>query len=269
MILKSINMPALRKISKLLALALFSLLLYGCGNQADPVRNSGFLPSASLMHKTDVVPVQRVWKNPKLKNADYTKIIVKPVNTNYQLPKTDKENNNIRTMLDEENQDMADFAKYTEEAFKKAIQEDKNKKFQLVTQPGPHTLVLELALVKVVPGKPVIGALKNAANLTPIGAMIMPLKMGKQGYTDSPMQASVAIEGRLTDSLTGEYFVMFADRRKQKTAVFNANDFTAYGNLRQIVDSWANGFVTAANKRPLETGEKYEDNSSPINIINY
>jgi len=172
-------------------------------------------------------------------------------------------------MLDEEKQDMADFAKYTEDAFKKAIKEDPNKRFQLVDKPGPNTLVLEIALVKVVPGKPIKGALKNAANLTPIGAIIMPLKMGKQGYTDSPGQASVAIEGRLTDSRTGEYFAMFADRRKQKTAVFNANDFTAYGNLRQIVDEWANGFVIISNKRPLETGEKYEDNSSPINIINY
>lgn len=263
------RLKPIKTISRLLAVTFFSMLFYGCGNQADPVRNSGFLPSADLMHKTDLVPVQRVWRSHKLKSTDYNKIIVMRINTDYQLPRTDAEKNNIRTMLDEEKQDMADFAKYTEDAFKKAIKEDPNKRFQLVDKPGPNTLVLEIALVKVVPGKPVKGALKNAANLTPIGAIIMPLKMGKQGYTDSPGQASVAIEGRLTDSQTGEYFAMFADRRKQKTAIFNANDFTAYGNLRQIVDGWANGFVLISNKRPLETGEKYEDNSSPINIINY
>lgn len=257
------------RVSKFFALAVFSTVLYGCGNQADPVRNSGFLPSADLMHKNDLVPVQRVWKNPKMKNTDYNKIVVMPINTSHQLPQTDTEKNNIRSMLDAEKQDMIDFAQYTEEAFKKAIREDKNNRFQLVEQAGPNTLVLELAIVKAVPGKPIIGALKNASNLTPIGAIIMPIKMAKQGYTESSMQASVAIEGRLTDSQTGEYFAMFADRRKQKTAVFNANDFTAYGNLRQIVDLWASGFVTALNKRPLETGAKIEDSTSPINIINY
>ncbi|RLD12030.1 MAG: hypothetical protein DRI44_02095 [Chlamydiae bacterium] len=46
------------------------------------------------------------------------------------------------------------FADYTAEALKKAVKED--DKLKLVNKPGPNTIILELALVKVVPGKPIL-----------------------------------------------------------------------------------------------------------------
>lgn len=257
------------KLPRFLFLLSFTVLLCGCRNQAEPVDNSGFLPNAELMGKNDLVPVHRIWQNADMKSADYKKIMVMPVCTEWQMQNSSLEKKNIRSMLNQDQQDIEDLALYTQNAFRKAIKEDPDKRFELATQAGEKTLLLKIAFVKVVPGKPVLGTLKNVSNLTPVGAALIPLKMGVMGYADTAMQSSMAIEASLTDSQTGRNFIMFADRKKQKTAIFNANDFTAYGNLRQLVDIWSKDFLTLLKKQPLETGEKMEDENSGITIINY
>jgi len=241
-----------------------AVILASC--EASPVQDTKFLPQPEMMKKYDMVPVQKMWRDPNLKASDYTKIIVMPVYTKDQLPYSSMETMNIRTWMDDQDQDVADFAHYMEVAFKKAIL--KSKRVKLVDKPGPNTMVLELNLVKVVPGKPVLGALGNLSNLTPIGFLLSPIKMGAGATTDSPMKSSVAIEGKIYDSLSKKMLVMFADREKQQTAFFNLNDFTAYGNAEQIADEWAKQFVECIDKRPIETGTKIEKDSN-VGIISY
>ncbi len=257
------------KTSILSALALsaagMALILSGCAD-AEPVKDTAFLPKPEMMKKYDMIPVQKMWKAPDAKGSDYDKIIIMPVYTKDQLPYSSMETMNIRTWMDDQDQDVAEFAKYMEDAFKKAVHA--GKRVKLVDKPGPNTMVLELNLVKVVPGKPVLGALKNLSNLTPIGFLIAPIKMGVGASTDSPMQASVAIEGKIYDSESKKMLFMFADREKQTTAFFNLNDFTAYGNPKEIADEWAKQFVECLDKRPLETGTKIEKKTN-VGIIDY
>lgn len=246
--------------------AMAGMLLSGC--ETAPVQDSGFLEKPEMMKKYEMFPVQRAWRDPDMKALDYDKMIVRPVFTQSQVPKSGLETANMRTWLDQEDSDTAEFAKYMENAFREALK--KSKRIKLVEKPGPGTMVLELNLVKVVPGKPVLGAVRNLSNLTPIGFMVAPLKMGASSATDSPMQASVAIEGRICDSLTHKTLAMFADREKQNTAFFNLNDFRAYGNPKQIIDEWAAQFVEILDKRPLETGEKVDASPDATHLlINY
>ncbi|OGV51599.1 MAG: hypothetical protein A2017_08360 [Lentisphaerae bacterium GWF2_44_16] len=255
---------------KFICAAVSALILAGgCSNPAKPVPDSGFLEHPQMMKHCDLLPIHEVWKDPSFKNANYDKIMIMPVYTKKQLPKSWLERNNMRTWLDVEDQDTADFAKYTEDAFKTALKENKNNRFKLVDKPGPGVLVLELALVKIVPGKPAIGTLKNLSNLTPIGFILVPIKMTKQANTESPMESSVAIEGRIRDGATGKVIAMFKDRKKQETAFFNLDDFRAYGNLKDIMEEWARQFVMVLNKAPLDKGVKYENDNIPVKVINY
>ena len=237
--------------------------LYGC--KAAPVeKETSFLPNPEKLQDTKGGAVQKVWKDPNINLLSYDKVIVVPVFTEDQLQKSWLERNNIRHMLGDDDKDLLEFAKYTENAFKKAIAAD--RRLSLVTKPGPKTLILELALVKVVPGKPIIAALGNLSNLTPFGVLLVPLKVGAKASADSPMQASVAIEGIVRDSQTKKVIGMFADREKQKAAVFNFNDFRAYSNLKQIVDEWAMQFVEAMNRKPDDPRIKDSKVFVPVNF---
>jgi hypothetical protein len=243
-----------------------ALLLCGC-ESSKPVPNSGFLKNPELMKPNQTVGVQRVWKDPSAKMLSYDKIIVRPVRTDFMVERTDREKRNIRSIMGVEKDDVAEFAKYTENAFKKTIAKGPCR-LKLAEEPGPGTLALEIAFVKIVPAKPFVNAAKTVLSCNPIGACFIPIKYAAKGMTDSPAQASLAIEGRIVDSETGDILVMFAQRNKELTAILNVQDFSAYGNLEEIVDNWAKKFVEAANKRPLETGEKIEADSN-FTIINF
>lgn len=243
-----------------------TLLMLLCGCAATPAPDSGFLKDSHKMKPTEALPVQKVWVAPDTSIADYDKILIKPVFTKKQVKKTFMENMNIYTYLSHENRNTREYAAYLKNAFTKAV--TKSKRFQLARKPGPKTMILELALVKVVPGKPVLGTIKNLGRLSPVGFILSPVTMGIDATSDSAMQSSVAIEGQILDSVTGKPVAMFADRRKQKTVFFNTKDFRPYGNPEQIADEWAADFVKVLETRPLTTGKKVESKSS-LGVINY
>ncbi|HBC88018.1 MAG TPA: hypothetical protein DCZ94_13790 [Lentisphaeria bacterium] len=251
--------------------ALSCLVSVFAGCEAEPVKPAGFAQNAGMMKHCDLVPLDKVWKDPSFNSKNYNSIMVVPVFTKAQLDKSWMEDANIRTWMDEEKQDVKDFALYTEKAFRKAVQNSKN--YKLAEKPGPNTLIFELALVKVVPEKPVIGTAKNLATpiIAPFRLMalaVAPARTAVSSQTDSPMQASVAIEGNIRDSMTKKVVASFADREKQTSAIFNFEDFRAYGNLEQIVDEWARQFMEIMDKRPLQTGVKVEDQRPNMTIIN-
>lgn len=244
-------------------------LFSGCN--AEPEKPSGFIPNPQAMKKYELLPYQKAWKSQNFTASNYNEIMVVPVFTRDQFDKTWMENANIRTWMDEESSDTKAFAQYTETAFKNAVKNSKN--YKLVDKPGPQTLILELALVKIVPGKPVVGAAKNLAAPV-IGAFrlmalaIAPVRTAVSASTDSPMQASVAIEGVIRDSLTKKVVATFADREKQESAIVNLKDFTAYGNLEQIVDIWAKEFLEILDRHPLETGIPVEGSKPGVKLLN-
>lgn len=244
-----------------------SLLCGGCGSSSGSNEVTDFVPDKGHLKKYDVIPLDGVWRNPATANKTYTSIMVEPVFTKDALKNRSwMERNNMRTWMEAEDKDVAQFAKYTENSFKKAISKCKNLK--LVDKAGPKTLMLELSLVKIVPGKPVMGALGNLGSLTPVGLILAPVKVGANAASDSPMKASAAIEGVIRDSETKEVVATFVDRRKEVAAFFNAEDFTAYGNLEQIVDEWARIFAECIDKRPLATGTKIE-RESKVKAVNF
>lgn len=228
-----------------------------CSCEAKPAPDSGFLDNSERMSHDERLPVQRVWKDPDVKMLDYDKIIVRDVRVDWQIERNKRERRNYRNRLGLEEGDVRDFADYTRDSFKKAIEKGPCR-LKLAESPGPGTLALEMAFVKVVQGKPLICAAKTASSFTFIGACMTPVKFAAKGLTDNGGQVSLAIEGRLVDSVSGKTVAMFAQRSKQCTAVLNLEDYTCYGNLHEIVDSFAAKFTEIMDKRPLETGEKVE-----------
>ena len=103
----------------------------------------------------------------------------------------------------------------------------------VVETPVQGTMIVELALVEVVPTKAFI---RSAADI--IGYFVPGVQT--IGLTGS---GSVAIEGRIRDAHTGEIVFKFADREQDKTSIVNIEDFSWHGHVKEIVDDWAREFV--------------------------
>jgi len=192
----------------------------------------------------------RAWGDPG-QIRKYDKIIVEVEISPSQLEQSWWAKQNIRRLVASTESDMKYVADYTQKSFAEAFA--KSHDFKLVKEPGPGTLALEFAIVQVVPNKPVMGAVSNLGSLTPIGLILLPVKLGMKGVSENTGGA-VAMESILRDSETGRILAVFADREKGRVAFFNAKEFLVYGAVRDIIDQWTANIVTALDQ--IKAGEK-------------
>jgi co-chaperonin GroES (HSP10) len=212
----------------------------GCATE--PAEKQVFIPPeyASMMKRMSRESTRKTWGDPKAIPA-YNKIQVAVIVSNKQLKASSWANMHIRS--GSKKQDLNALAVYAANSFKKAFA--KSKRFQLVDKPGAKTLALEFAIVQAIPNKPVLGAISNLTNLTPIGAILSPIKLANRGAGSNTTGGVIAMETMLRDSQSGKVIAVVADRAKSKTAYFNTKDFTAYGGARQVVDMWTKQMVKA------------------------
>jgi len=223
-----------------LSLALVPLFfLTACKTKA--AKDSGYLGATSgqMSEQRGRFPFQRVWVKPGVNKDDYSSIMISPVNTTYLMEATGwKAANPGNLRLNKEVEDMA---KYTREEFTKAFAEDKNHRFVVTGNPGPRTAVLDLAIVELIPSKAVLSAVSMVA--PPEVAIPASVAAGK---------SSVAIEGRLRDSVTGETLMLFADREEPAHRIIDVKSVTWWSQARDSIDLWAKQLVKLANTPPNE-----------------
>lgn len=182
-------------------------------------------------------PFDRVWVKPGVQKEDYDYIVISPVNTQYLMENTGWKAANPGN-IDLENS-AREMAQYTEETFREAFRNDERPGVKLASNPGPRTIVLELAIVELVPSKAALGALGLAA---PAAGMIA-VGVGSKVASGRP---SVAIEGRLKDGATGETVFMFADREESQFRIIDLKSVTWWGHAKDIIKDWADQCVQLA-----------------------
>ena len=231
-----------------------ALLFALSGCKSPQPEETVFIPPeyAKLMKQAENADLQRAWAKP-MEIRKYDKIKIAVVISPRQLDQSWWASNNVRNLVSSKQDDMTYVAEYTRDAFIKAFKSSKH--FQLTDQPGPGTLALEFAIVQVVPNKPVLGAISNLSSLTPIGLIIIPIKMGTKSASGNTGGA-IAMESVMRDSQNGALLAVFADREKGKTAIFNTKEFSAYANIRAIIDTWAKNIVIALDQ--IKEGKKVQ-----------
>ena len=234
-----------------LSVALVSLILLGFGCRAKPAPDAGFLQQPALMKAEKDIPYNRIYVNPKYSDKSYTEIYVAPVNTDYVMAENVWEKATIANFSESDvKKNIGMLAEYQRNAFIKACQKDPNKKFKVVDKPGPNTLILESAIVQLVPSK----AELQAIGLVPfffLGAITTGVEMGASAATHSEDQGKgvIAIEARTRDGATGELVSMFADREHPPTAVVDVKSLFWWEPAKPICDGWAKQFVELENHR--------------------
>lgn len=227
-------------------ICIFSLFFTGCSSlntlfKADPAPYSGFIqhPEQMEAHK-ERFPFNRIWcQKDGCDWSKYSSIIVAPVDTTHILKMSLWDNFNLvsKSKLEKDRQVIAE---YTQKKFQSAIKTDVHKHHKVVDTPKKNTMILELALVELVPNK---AFMRTAADIA--GIFEPELKVIK--FMGS---GSVAIEGRIRDANTGEIIFKFADREDEKLTMVNINDFTWYGHAKVVVDDWASEFIELYDTPP-------------------
>lgn len=229
-----------------LAVSWLALLVTGCATtqkimKADPAPDSGFLeePERMAEHR-ERAPFNRVWVDPAFSAANYRSILVAPVNTEHVLATSTWAKMSVREFTIEK--DLANIAADFRQMVIDGFRESGENRFAIVESPAEDTMILELAITELVPGKAFLGAVGLAAWAAP------PVVGVPAGAAASFAQAGwMAIEGRVRDAKTGQVMAMFADREQSKTRILDLQAVTWYGHARESMDDWAEQLVLLAN----------------------
>ncbi len=243
-----------RRILVLVTIAIFGLT--GCQStsesmKAKPSQGGGFVPLEEMSKREDL-PFHKAWVKAGTDWNRYRSLYITDVSTRYLLEANWWQQNFRRDQMEN---DVRQIALYLQQRVKEGFQKDPATRFQVMSSPQPGALILEMALIELIPSNPVMEALSLAA---PYGSGVAVSAAQKA----SGGKGSVAIEAKITDAETGTVLAMFADREQAKVGPVNLRGLTWYGEANAIIDDWAEQLVKIANKRP---GEVVKD-SSPFTL---
>jgi len=228
----------------LLVLGQANFVQAGVFEKAKPGVSTGFTVD-DIMEKHKDLPFHKVWKLTGVSFDYYTELYVAPVNITYL-----KENGWWKDLsLKNVEEDIDYIAKYTWDTIVLSFQNDPNKRFTVVSEPGPKTIVMEMAITELVPNKAGFEAALTAASL---GAGQVAVTAASAAGKSIGSKSAVAFEMRLRDGKTNNIIVMVADREEEQASIVNVKNFTWYGHARSIIQSWADQFVKIANRNPGE-----------------
>lgn len=206
---------------KRIAIIILLLLSVGCARtyQARYVETSHFLDDYSLLKEgDDGDALLSFWKE-GTNWAAYKKIILDPVITS-KLPDSD-----LNDMTHAENHRL-------KELFEYKMREALKKNFKLVAHPGSDTLRVQFAITDA---ESSIFLLDLYTAVYPSARALSLLKMLATGTESYVGQASV--EGRITDSQTGELLMASADCRAGGKTIMGS--FDSWDDVEQAYQYWA------------------------------
>ena len=218
--------------------------------EAPPAPDAGFLNDADKMKpQPEVAPFNRMWIAPDADFKRYTKVYVAAVDTHHVLAMTLWQEVNLRQY--DVKKDIADLAVEFHDDLVKAFREDPKKHYQVVDdvkQIDAQTLMIEAALVELVPSKAWLGVLGTAAWAAPV---VVGVPLGTAAaFADT---GYVSMEVRMRGGDSGSVLFRAADRESGPMRVIDARSMTWYGNTHEILGQWSDELVAFTNAAPGET----------------
>jgi hypothetical protein len=234
------QLPRLASTTGMAALALAALT--SCQIfEAKPAADSGFnrttAPQVSRAAFLQQIWVDDAYRGMPIKDH-FSAVYVAPVNTHYMEHQSWWQQQSTRQA--ELQKDAERFAQRMQSQFKQAIANYPNSTIKLANTPGPGVLVLEFALIELVPSKAFWNIGAGAAGFIVPGASLLSLAGA----------GSIAIEGRARDGANHQIIATFKDRRNDKTAPINIGSYTWYHGAETNVSDWAAEFAELLNTPP-------------------
>lgn len=227
------------------------LCLSGCLFKADPIPATPFLagPEKLELHR-ERFPFHEVWISPEYvkERNRFDSIVVPPVHLEFLLTTGDWEH--IKVLSDEQIREEAqELGDYLHESFREAFLSAENNRIALVEEPGFNTLLLEIAIVELIPTDVARSAAGDVVGfLVPGGGLVA---AGAGG--------SIAVEAKLRDARTGKLLGKFKDHEQAKIRPIDLEGLTPYGFAEEAIDEWAYQTMLLFNTPPTQ---QIEDSSA-------
>jgi hypothetical protein len=228
----------------LLCLAILTAFSGCISLKPDAPADSGFLEHPGKMATAKYISARWVSEKYIAKKDDYTKIIVRPIITEYLIKTSDWKHIKVKSE-DRIRLDAKELAKSMEDQLREGFQSGKAKKLTLVDSPDANTLVLEIALVELVPTDVVRTAAGDVAGFFVPGG----------GLASTGAGGSIAVEVRMRDAQTKEILAMAKDRRVDKISALDLINLTPYGHAKRNIEDWVEALIDWFNIPPEEEVE--------------
>lgn len=193
--------------------------------RAKPVEISEFLPNQErLVRQPDTFPFHYFYLKENL--PAYENVYVAPVSTE-TLRKSEGWAKLDHELSAQMGTKVDDLAAFTRTAYQKAFADQKltGGRFKVVDRDDlPNTLVVEPAIVSIVPTKAELNAVGTAASIV----LLMPIGI----VTSAASAGAITVECRIRDAATKEIVAMYADTESDPKAVFNPASFTFMNSAR-------------------------------------
>lgn len=205
------------------------ILLVGC--RASMAPDAGFVPQPELLHPDKALPFDAVWLQDGVDLRSYKKVYIAPIDTTHLLKLDWWEQANMAP--GDQKQQADQLAAYFRDAVVKAFKDDDAKSYQVVETPQPDALLVELAIVEVVPTKVWLNAIGYAV----AGAL---------------SQGTTAFEGRFRDGKTNRVVAELKDREFGQFDVVSINDLTWYRHSEHTIRIWSDDLRKVCQRTPTE-----------------
>jgi len=219
---------------------LISSMVMGC--RAKTLPDAGFLDQPQLLQANDKIPFNAAWIKEDADLLSYTKVYVAPVDTTHLL-KLDWWQ---RASLEPGDQQKwaDDLANYFRDKMKAQFTDDDPNKYQVVDTPDDQTLIIELAIVEVIPTK---------VWLNTIGYLVA-------GAVD---QGETGFEGRLRDGKTKRVIAEFKDHEYGQIDLVSVRDLEWDGHSRHTLQGWSDELEEVFYRQP----DQIVSGMSPVTLM--
>ncbi|MEM1296500.1 MAG: DUF3313 family protein, partial [Verrucomicrobiota bacterium] len=222
--------------------------------ETEPAEDSGFLEDGAKLGANDRWPFQRVWYSEKWAKDrhSYEKVILPDISIAYLQDTAwkDRKPGDSQDELAEDAQKLADF---WEELRSNRSRNEVTAKMDLTTTSGPKTLIIEAAIVELVPNNAILKIAGTAAGQAVTGGGLIK-KLGN---------GSIAFEMQVRDSETGEVLIQAADREVFQSALVDVASYTWYHGAKNVIKEWQEQMYELYSS-PFD--QKVED-GRPIKLI--
>lgn len=198
-----------------------AFLFNGCARtkQARVVKQSGFLGDYSKLEKGKKGEPLQIYKNPDADWSSYTKIILDPIAIWNKVEKR------IDSNPQEDLQRVAN-------NFHSLISQELSKDYEMVKEPGPRTMRIQIALTDVEKSWPSVNTEKT---MIPVGTFVSPAEDFTTGKPSSV--GGVTDEAKVLDALTGQVLAMTVDGRGGLNYVRTSAD--NWEDVNNILEFWS------------------------------
>lgn len=201
-----------------------------------PLRSTPFLVHGSELSKGGKLPVTGTWVGDEqrlIQTASRAeKILIREISSEYAAKAIDDSTKTERAKRYRK-EELVEVVRYMKESFRGRILARAVRPIEIVEEAGPNTLILELALVEVIP----TGTAATAIGT--VGGFLLP----GSGILASLARGTVAMEGRVRDAETGEVLFEFKDRSSDRVSLFSIKDYQEYGHIRAVISRWADEYA--------------------------